>query len=419
MTGAAGSGKSALQQTIAERCAGSNILSAALFFSSADPSRNTISFVVPTIAYQIGLKHNEFRRLVAAAVEHDSHIFSRSLQSQMDILVVRPFDSLRRNGRLDTRTFPYVILIDGLDECIGRPSTTFNPDTDGVNDRRQVENENQVENRQAELLAAIKHCILDNDLPFRVFIASRPELAIRTALEPGGYLRNAAYHIQLSDNYDATGDMRRYLLRRFQDIGARIGDARWFTENDIETLVRAASGQFIYVAIVYKYISEPGTSPAERLKIVLTWTPHEGQKARPFEALDRLYTEILLAAKKAYEAIDTHHGRDFLLLFRVYQLRCAYISLDHLTVALGLEARGEENLVSNLRSLVFLQIKTGKSKRNIIHLISYHKSFSDFLGEESRAKDLFVPKLRAYTHLEKCYLQRTLELWPLDLESGA
>ena len=57
MTGAAGSGKSALQQTIAELCIKSNILSAAFFLSSADPTRNNISFIVPTIAYQIGLKH--------------------------------------------------------------------------------------------------------------------------------------------------------------------------------------------------------------------------------------------------------------------------------------------------------------------------------------------------------------------------
>jgi hypothetical protein len=169
---------------------------------------------------------------------------------------------------------------------------------------------------------------------------------------------------------------------------------------------------------VYKYISEPRTSPAERLKIVLTWTPHEGQRARPFEALDRLYTNILLAAKNAYEAIDTHHGRDFLLLFRVYQIRSQFVSADTLTVALGMEARGEENLVSDLHSLVFLKTETDVD-HNDITLMLYHKSFSDFLEEESRAMDLFVPASRVNTHLAKCYLQRTTELWPLNVDSGA
>ncbi|RXW13460.1 hypothetical protein EST38_g12394 [Candolleomyces aberdarensis] len=94
MTGAAGLGKSALEQTIAERCTKSDILSAAFFLSSTDPSRNTTSFIVPTIAYQMGLKHDLFRSSVAAAVRHDPYIFSRSLQSQMDVLIVRPFENL-------------------------------------------------------------------------------------------------------------------------------------------------------------------------------------------------------------------------------------------------------------------------------------------------------------------------------------
>ncbi|RXW18939.1 hypothetical protein EST38_g6912 [Candolleomyces aberdarensis] len=358
MTGAAGAGKSALQQTIAERCTKLDIFSAAFFCSSTDPTRNTIAYIVPTIAYQIGLKHHGFRSCVSGAVKHDPKIFSRSLQSQMDVLIVRPFDSLRRSHKLNTNTFPYVILIDGLDECIGKYSATPLPPLANADDRQQAED------RQAELLAAIKRCIVDNNnLPFRVFIASRPEWAIRTALKPGGRLRQVAYHIELSDKFDASGDMCRYLQRRFEDIGLQIGDPRWFSKDAIETLVQAASGQFVYVATVYKYITERRGSPAERLKVVLAWTPHDGQVVRPFEALDRLYASILSTAKRAYEAVDTHHGRDFLLLFRAHHMNVGdfripsvsiYLgfTLDDLSTLLGLEARAEDMLFSDLRSLV-------------------------------------------------------------------
>ncbi|KAJ2937000.1 hypothetical protein H1R20_g98, partial [Candolleomyces eurysporus] len=411
MTGAAGSGKSALQQTIAECCETSDTLAAAYFISSVDPTRNTASPIVPTIAYQLGLKHDGFRNSVAAAVKHDRHIFSRSLQSQMDVLIIRPFKNLRKSKQLDVDTFPYAILIDGLDECTVKPSTPSQLTDFGADQRRG-------EDRQAELLVAIKHCILDNDLPFRFFIASRPELAIRTALEPGGHLNEVAYHIQLSDNYDASGDMRKYLWRRFEAISLRIGNSQWFTEGNIETLVRAASGQFIYVAVVYKYISKPRTSPAERLRIVLTWAPHEGQMARPFEALDRLYTNILLGAKNAYEAIDTHRGRDFLLLFSALYLtpgRCMleFIAADVLSGLLGIEARGEQNLISDLRSLVTLETDSDGDLR----LEVYHKSFSDFLEEESRANDLFVPQSRVHTHLARRFMQSIVELCPLHLDS--
>ncbi|KAJ2933250.1 hypothetical protein H1R20_g3849, partial [Candolleomyces eurysporus] len=418
MTGAAGAGKSALQQTIAERCKKSGILSAALFCSSTDPTRNTVAFIVPTIAYQIGLKHHGFRNSVSAAVKHDPNIFSLSLQSQMDVLIVRPFESLRRTQGLDTNTFPYVILIDGLDECVGKYCTTLQPTPADADDRRQAED------RQAELLAAIRHCIVGNNLPFRIFIASRPEWAIRTALKPGGYLWQVAYHIELSDKYDASGDMRRYLQRRFEDIGLQIGDPQWFSKDAIDTLVQAASGQFVYVAIVYKYISERRSSPAERLKIVLTWIPHEGQVVRPFEALDRLYASILSSAKKAYEAVDTHHGRNFLLLIKAHHMNIAGFHVlpepmyclfpaDVLSALLGLETSAQDILFSDLRSLVTLE-KKGNFRGSKLRL--YHKSFSDFLNQESRAMELFVSEPDVCTHLAKCCLQHIIEC-PLDFDS--
>ncbi|RXW15600.1 hypothetical protein EST38_g10255 [Candolleomyces aberdarensis] len=240
----------------------------------------------------------------------------------MDTLIVRPVKRLREGATLDPASLPYVILIDGLDECKG-------------------------EDRQAEVLTVIRHSLLENDLPFRIFIASRPELAIRSELEPGGHLHKVAYHIQLSDKYDATGDIRRYLWWRLQDLSRRVGHFNWFTADDIETLVQAASGQFISAATAIKYISERRASPSGsgRLKLMLTWTPHEGRCARPFDTLDILYANILLEAKEAYEAVDAQVGDDFLLLVRAYQVNATSgpapgpvtFEIDRLTAILGLE----------------------------------------------------------------------------------
>ncbi|KAJ2921849.1 hypothetical protein H1R20_g15245, partial [Candolleomyces eurysporus] len=388
MTGAAGSGKSALQQTIAIECGNHDILAASFFFSATDPSRNTIKAVIPTIAYQLGRRNPILKKQIKSAVEEEPLIFSQTLQAQIFGLILNPLEGTK----MDLSCLPHAILIDGLDECMG-------------------------EDRQAELLTAIEVCLLAKGLPFRIFVASRPEWAIRTALEPGGHLHKMAYHIQLSDKYDASADMRRYLQRRFEDIGLRVGNPQWFNQDDIDTFVRAASGQFIYVATVYKYISERRGSPAERLKIVLTWAPHEGQMARPFEVLDTLYTNILFAAKNAYEAVDTHHGRDFLLLIRAHHINLAGSSgmsvfplpADTLSMLLGLGVGGEENLFSDLRSLMTLE----KNQQEDLQLRLYHKSFFDFLEEESRAKDLFVPCSRVHAHLANCAMERIIEC-PLD-----
>ncbi|RXW15559.1 hypothetical protein EST38_g10293 [Candolleomyces aberdarensis] len=396
MTGAAGSGKSALQQSIAELCAEDNILGAAYFISAADRSRNTASTVVPTIAYQLGLNHPTLKPFIAAEVDQNPLIFDLSLKTQMDALIVRPFKSLQSSEEYDISTFPYAILIDGLDECQGEATGTT---TDLGHAKTRAEE------RQAELLAAIKDSLLTHDLPFRIFIASRPEWAIRTALDPGGSLHDLAYHVQLSE-YDATQDMRRYLQRRFH--GLRSSQPRWFTEGDIDALVRAGSGQFVYVAIVFKYVSERRASPAQRLKTVLSLMPGEGQVKGPFEALDMLYTNILLSAKEAYEAVNAHSGHDFLLLFRMFHLQGRGPLYKSNTVPnrlLHLEDDALTRVTFDLRSLVYLE----EDESGIVVLKEHHKSLSDFMDDETRAKDLCVPVSRVHAHLAKCLMEHILK----------
>ncbi|RXW23582.1 hypothetical protein EST38_g2265 [Candolleomyces aberdarensis] len=391
MTGAAGSGKSALQQTISGECSGKDILASTFFFSSTDPTRNTVSAVIPTIAYQLGSNNPPLREAISAAVTKDPLIFKKSLKTQMKTLVISPFENLSRAiSKAELAALPYAILIDGLDEC-----------TD--------------EQRQAELLATIDDCFLQKDaLPFRIFISSRPEWAIRSALEVTGYLHYKTYHIQLSDQYDASGDIRRSLSRRLRELGRRSGDPRaqspsWPSEEDIETLVANASGQFIYAATVIKFVSERRSSPVDRLRAVITWTPED--RAQPFAALDLLYTNIVSAAKEAYEA--AHPEQDFLLLLRIYELlgrgRCTVTRFAPITVnqLLDLEDSTHRWLISDLRSLVRVTTVDHQGKAispwPVELLEFYHKSFIDFLDSAIRSNSLFVPESRAFEFVtESC-----------------
>ncbi|RXW18705.1 hypothetical protein EST38_g7158 [Candolleomyces aberdarensis] len=313
----------------------------------------------------------------------------------MDTLVVTPFQHLCASGELDRGSFPHVILIDGLDECSG-------------------------EENQAELLYTMKQCFLDNDLPFRIFIASRPEWAIRSALdsEPEGHLCQLAYHIKLSDKYDATADIRRYLWRRLQDIGSRSHDRRsqsrlWPTKEDIEKLVAAASGQFIYAATVVKYVSERRSSPVDRLRTIINWTPEGGQQTRPFELLDNLYRNILSTAKELYEAVDTNQGRDLTLLIRAHQMNSTHRiggvenTTRNFDEIVGLEEGGSEVLCSDLHSLIFFR---GKFPHREMRF--YHQSFSEFLDSESRAQHLFVSETRVRKYVAESCLQKQLQREP-------
>ncbi|KAJ2920846.1 hypothetical protein H1R20_g16251, partial [Candolleomyces eurysporus] len=330
------------------------------------------------MAYQLGLGSVELRREMGTAVAKDPLIFTKSLKTQMETLIVAPFDYLRCNGKgLElSAQLRNAILIDGLDEC-----------TD--------------EQRQAEVLSTIHECLIKNEnMPFRIFIASRPEWAIRSALEQAGYLHQVAYHIRLSDDYNAFSDIERVLWRRLREIGRKSSDPRarspeWPSKEIIEAVCKAASGQFIYAATVIKFVSDIRSSPVDRLQIVLTWTPDKDQRAKPFASLDYLYTNILSRAKEEYEASNTD-GHDFLLLIRVYQLMhrgrwgtCP--ELSELAEFLDLAANAHERLLWDLRSL----ITTVTPRRHLLRLHFYHKSFHDFLDKERRSMDLFVPEGRA------------------------
>ena len=65
----------------------------------------------------------------------------------------------------------------------------------------------------------------------------------------------------------------------------------WPSEEAIAKLVEDASGQFIYVATVLRFIDTPGTLPQAQLDIVLKIKPQD--TSNPFSVLDALYTSIL------------------------------------------------------------------------------------------------------------------------------
>ncbi|KAJ3518667.1 hypothetical protein NMY22_g13556 [Coprinellus aureogranulatus] len=265
VTGAAGSGKSALQQTVAERCADEGILASTFFFSATDNTRNNASTIVPTIAYQLGTRMAALRQLMGAAVIENPLIFDHSLGSQIHSLIIQPIARLPAGYD----GIPQGILIDGLDEC-------------------------HDEGHQAELIMAIRKELLLRDTPFRIFLTSRPEWVLHSALQPHGHLHGLTYHIGLSDAYDATADIRRTLWRRLRDIGAcssfpSAQDPLWPPEKMVDAIVKAASGQYIYVATVIRFVSERRASPVDRLRAFLEWSS-SAEDANPFAALDLLYT---------------------------------------------------------------------------------------------------------------------------------
>ena len=108
LNGLAGTGKSTIAQTIAERTFASGQLGASFFCSRDFLDRSNLQFIFPTLAIQLACKFAKFRSILVPLVQSDPGIVHESLYYQMDRLIVRP---LTESG------VSTVIIIDALDEC--------------------------------------------------------------------------------------------------------------------------------------------------------------------------------------------------------------------------------------------------------------------------------------------------------------
>ncbi|KAJ7684460.1 hypothetical protein DFH06DRAFT_970873 [Mycena polygramma] len=114
LCGPAGTGKSALAQTMADRWASEGTLGAA-FFAKWRVGGNSGKSLFPTIAYQLALHNPQLRNSIGLAVEADPAICDRALEEQARVLIIDPIRELEDVGA----RMPCLAIIDGLDECDG------------------------------------------------------------------------------------------------------------------------------------------------------------------------------------------------------------------------------------------------------------------------------------------------------------
>ncbi|TEB16104.1 hypothetical protein FA13DRAFT_1747272 [Coprinellus micaceus] len=225
LSGPAGSGKTAIAGTIADECHKKGLLAASFFFSAfaGSTNRRVSRLLISTLAYSL-IRHKSIvglKEAVLSAIEDDPIIFERHLDQQLETLILTPFYNTL--GRSDSRQWPGVILIDGLDECQSRTESDIGPGgytrTAGTN-------------AQKEVLPRF---------PFRVIIASRPEPVIR----------------QFFSVSPTTDIRRRYDL-----------PSTWASKDVVEILVKEASGQFIYAATVLDWRSLNDSKPFAPLDLL-------------------------------------------------------------------------------------------------------------------------------------------------------
>jgi hypothetical protein len=401
LNGPAGAGKSAIAQTIAEICGENGELAASFFFSRTTPGRNTDKHLFATIAFQLALSIPDVKEAVNLAVQENPSILDRSLELQMEKLIVEPNywvinedGTQTLNDSPSTERPPRVIILDGLDECHG-------------------------ENNQCYILELLQKTLAQHDLPFCFLIASRPEPHIRESFDFTD-IKDISHSLTLNNKFRPDDDIHLFLQSGFLDLRQKPKHRHamknipfpWPSPQNLDQLVTKASGQFIYASTVLKFVDDPYHNPVDQLNIILGLRPIGTASA--YGDLDQLYTQIVSAC------IDVTGSLQVLGIILVMfaglnatiNSRVGFISPSEILNIIDeiLELRDGDSyfLLRGLHSLIDVP-DPSNSTLSSEFMRFYHASFPDYLTNSSRAQNYAVDLGTAHATITK---------WCLNTLSG-
>ncbi|KAJ2929883.1 hypothetical protein H1R20_g7205, partial [Candolleomyces eurysporus] len=369
VTGPAGSGKTAVMGSLAERCAADGILGATFFFASWSSSigRRRKAAIVTTIAHQLARYHGDLRDEISKAVEANSDIFDKNLRAQMEALVLVPLRRVAdRPGGPDLRG---VIIIDGLDECEAEQYS------DGSRAKSPPPRTNDQD--QLEILQVFQTASLDPCFPFRILVASRPERVFREFFDPQSNPTLFSQKIDLHEDHNADADITLFLEAQFSRIRRRYNlPPSWPPPGAVETLVKNASGQFIYAATVIRFLD---TGHQEPPKALLDAILEMGSKvnSNPLKQLDDLYSHILASSPDPPLSVRWISAIQWL---RVVDMASTASNVN-LLLQTDPESNEADHLLGNLHSLIRIPSPSNQATTNYDF---YHKSLFDFLKNPGR-----------------------------------
>lgn len=339
LSGPAGSGKSAIAQTIAELCAAAKTLSGSFFFVRGAGSRSSVTRFITTLAYHLALSVPATKLAIETALQTDPSIPHQSLEDQFRKLIINPILALN-----ERKFLPMVIVVDALDEC---------------DDRHSI----------AEFIELLSHVFEPHPPLFKFFFTSRAEDHIQQKFSAPSM--SAITHFIALQDFDAHADIHTFLQSRFETIYhekpriMRDVQQPWPSFSDIERLVEKSSGLFIFASTLVDFVTD-GTGPPQR-KLQMVLITHSG--------LDPLYAQVISAAP----LVDC-----FQRVIGTIMLLREQLSITQLSRLLQLESADILQALLGIQSI--LRIPEDDDKP--VQLI--HASLRDFLMEERRSGVCFI-----------------------------
>jgi len=356
--GAAGAGKSAIAHTLAEICDKNGWLLASFFFWKSDLERNNARRFVATIAHQVALAIPAAREFIEVAINNNHTIFDQSIGTQLSKLIIDPLERLHSTG-FDFKNRPFAIIIDGLDECLGR----------------------DIQSKIAKSLAA---AFIICPLCIRILIASRPETYLQSTFNSIS-VQNCLAMLALSAEYSPEEEIYRFLQDSFEKIRcehplASYIPSSWPSADALRELTQKSSGQFIFASTTVKYIGgNPHQLPHRRLDVVRRLQPPKGEKDMPYAELNALCHHVLSTVDDV-EAVKQVLG--VLLVVNSMGSSSIINSVDMMDTFLGWQCGETKACLSQLASIIACDANGGIS--------IFHATLSEFLFDPSRSNHFYL-----------------------------
>ncbi|KAF9784597.1 hypothetical protein BJ322DRAFT_1195506 [Thelephora terrestris] len=349
LNGLAGTGKSAIAQTVAEHVFADGRLGASFFCSRGVEDRNDLHLIFPTLAFQLAQKYPAFRSSLIPLLRSNADVVHESLLSQMQRLIVEPLLSAK---------VPTVIVIDALDEC-------------------------KDEDPESAILLILGQLV--SKIPkVKFFITSRPETHIMSGFR-GPLLKNATdvFILHQVERSTVDNDIRLFFKHELSKLAHQRRTSRgWPTDDQVDSLCRRAAGFFVYAVATVKFLHHRFRRPSDRLEVIMASpeiTVHEGQTGlKVYNSLDSLYASVLWTAFSENNADDDALARSVL---SAVILVTNPLSPSAIADLMGFESDVVLSLLESVQSLLVLDEDTDQPTR------PFHKSFPDFITDPSRCSD--------------------------------
>jgi len=347
LNGLAGTGKSTIAQTFAERMFADGKLGASFFCSRDFADRSNLQAIFPTLAFQLAYQYQLFRDKMLQILKGCPDVAHESLCSQMEKFIVGP---------LKAANMSTLIIIDALDEC-------------------------KDEEPASAILSVLSHYV-DKIPSVKFFITGRPEPRIRTGFRLK-LLLPITEVLKLHEVKPETvnNDIKLFFQTKLTELAKGRSDCSftedWPSPSEIHILCEKAAGFFIYASTAINFIMSKSHMPTQQLTQITSLpqsTSHEGRSG-----IDILYIQVLKQAVGDVDTEDDEFHSHFKTVVGAVVLVFNPLSVKALSDLLRVS--GISTALRSLHSLLLVPA----NKDAAVQI--FHKSFPDFLMNSRRCTD--------------------------------